>query len=84
MDQAGRTRSGRAGNFFGEQIRTRFCRFNSPLIKLTWLLDTPNALARNAIRYALALPSTGGAVRRILRRSPCSPAKSSLRAAGCR
>jgi hypothetical protein len=31
----GKVRSGKSGNFFGEQIRTRFCRFNSPLIKLT-------------------------------------------------
>ena len=29
------TNPGKSGSFFGEQIRTRFCRFNSPLIKLT-------------------------------------------------
>ena len=29
------TKPGKSGSFFGEQIRTRFCRFNSPLIKLT-------------------------------------------------
>ncbi|AVK26638.1 hypothetical protein CSB85_5807 [Pseudomonas aeruginosa] len=30
------------------------------------------------------MPSTGGAVRRIFRRSPCSPANSSRLALGCR
>ncbi|VXC63367.1 hypothetical protein PSEUDO9AZ_11422 [Pseudomonas sp. 9AZ] len=45
---------------------------------------TANTLARNASSWALALPSAGGAVRRIFTRSPCSPANSSLLALGCR
>src|SRR5690606_39046012 len=68
---------GRSGRVRGLRMRTRFWRFSSPLSRLTWLLATPKAAARKAIRWAFALPSTGGAVRRIFSRSPCSPANSS-------
>ena len=85
VGQAGRAAiPSSSGNRVGRRMRTRFCRFSSPLSRLTRLLATPKALPRKASRWALALPSTGGAVRRIFRRSPCSPANSSRLALGCR
>lgn len=46
-------------------------------------LGTPKLVARKRMRWALALPSTGGAVMRILMELPCSPTISSLLARGC-
>src|SRR3569833_602102 len=44
---------------------------------------TPQSSAMKAMTAALALPSTGGAVRRIFKRSPCRPASSFFAARGC-
>ncbi len=52
---------------FGECIRRRLSRLLSPEISFTLDLATPKVLARYLIKWLLALPSTGGAVMRILR-----------------
>lgn len=72
------------GKDCGSLMRTRFCRLWWPASRQTCCLLTAKAVARNACSRALALPSTGGAVRRILIRSPCSPANAFALALGCR
>ena len=49
---------------------TRFSRDFSPLTIVTSRLGTPNAVRMNSTSASLALPSTGGAARRILSASP--------------
>ena len=70
------------GSVFGNSMAIRLLRLLLPEIKLTWLLLTPQKFARYFSRYWLSLPSTGGAVRRIFRRSPYGPAISSRLARG--
>ena len=51
----------------------RFILLVSPDITVTWALDTPHKSLRNLRKYSLALPSTGGEVRRIFRAFPMGP-----------
>ena len=57
-------------------MRTIFRRDVSPRSSVTLRSGTPNASARKRSSSAFALPSTGGAARRILSASPCAPATS--------
>jgi len=66
-----------AGRDCGFSIRTRLLRPVSPLRIVTCPGATAQDFARNFNRARLALPSTGGAVRRIFSRSPRMPAISS-------
>ena len=61
---------------------TRLARDVSPLTRCTRDFGTSSRSARKASRQALALPSTGGAARRIFSASPCRPTTSVLRRAG--
>jgi len=70
------------GRVFGNSMAIRLLRALAPEIKLTCFLLTPQRFARYFSRFWLALPSTGGAVRRIFRRSPRGPAISSRLARG--
>src|ERR1044072_4779819 len=55
-------------------IRTSLLREVSPDRRRMLPLGTPSSLARNSMRALLAAPSTGGAVRAILRAPLCAPA----------
>jgi hypothetical protein len=66
------------GRSFGECIRRRLSRLLSPEISFTRDLATPKTLARYLTKWLLALPSTGGAVMRILRTWFTSPTTISL------
>lgn len=72
-----------SGKIPGWGINNRLFRPVSP--ESSWILDlaTLKLLAKKAIRCLLALPSTGGAVMRILMKSSLCSAKASLAARGC-
>src|SRR3569623_499140 len=72
-----------AGMRLGACTRKVFSRPAEPAVSMTRESATPQSAATKATTAALALPSTGGEVRRILRRSPCRPASSFLAARGC-
>ena len=80
---SGRSIAAPSGSRVGLSIRNVFCLPVSPCSRLTADLGVPNQRLINAIKCWLALPSTGGAVIRIFRRSPCSPTISSLDERGC-
>src|SRR5438094_5602473 len=64
-------------------MRTIFCRDDSPRTIVTLRNGTSKASERKRSNSAYALPSTGGAARRIFNASPCHPATSVRLAPGC-
>jgi len=56
-----------SGNLLGVRIRTTLLRFACPVCREICDRFTPKARARKRSRWALALPSTGGAVMRTLK-----------------
>src|SRR3569623_2803370 len=72
-----------AGKRLGACTRKVFSRLGAPAVSMTREGATALRAATKAMTAAVALPATGGEVRRILRRSPCRPARSFLAARGC-
>ncbi len=72
-----------SGKHEGESIAICLCRLLCPASSVICARFTPKQRARKRSRCSFALPSTGGAVMRIFKLSPCRPQSSSALALGC-